>query len=47
MSKIVNGRAAITTDIALRLASAFESSAEFWLNLQHQYDIYVLSKKAA
>jgi antitoxin HigA-1 len=38
---IVAGERAITADTALRLASYFEMSAEFWLNLQTEYDLRI------
>ena len=36
---IVHGDRAITPDTALRLARYFETSPEFWLNLQLSYDL--------
>jgi addiction module HigA family antidote len=36
---IVNGQRGITADTALRLAQYFGNSAEFWLNLQQNYDL--------
>ena len=36
---ILNGRRAITADTALRLARYFGNSAQFWLDLQSQYEI--------
>jgi addiction module HigA family antidote len=39
VSSIINGRAAVTADMALRLAAAFGTDAETWLNLQTQYDL--------
>lgn len=39
VSSIVNARAAVTADMALRLATAFGTDAETWLNLQAQYDL--------
>ena len=38
VSQIVNGKRAITPDTALRLAKYFQTSPEFWLNLQ-SYDL--------
>lgn len=35
-------RRAITADTALRLSCVFRTSAEFWLNLQANYDIAML-----
>jgi antitoxin HigA-1 len=39
IGEIVHGDRAVTTDTALRLARYFETSAEFWLNLQSNYDL--------
>jgi addiction module HigA family antidote len=36
---IVKGRRGITADTALRLAQYFGNSAEFWLNLQQNYEL--------
>jgi addiction module HigA family antidote len=36
---IVRGRRSITADTALRLAQYFGNSAEFWLNLQQNYEL--------
>ena len=37
--EILKGRRAITADTALRLARFFDTSEEFWLQLQMNYDI--------
>ncbi|WP_089721894.1 HigA family addiction module antitoxin [Candidatus Entotheonella palauensis] len=39
ISKIVNGRGAVTPDMALRLSTACRTTPEFWLNLQRNYDL--------
>ena len=39
ITDILNGRRSITADTALRLARYFGNSAQFWLDLQSQYDI--------
>lgn len=44
---IVKGERAITADTALRLARFFDTSPEFWINLQSHYDLEVASRKAA
>ena len=46
VTKILNGRRAITGDTALRLAHFFGTTAEFWLNLQSLYELRVAQKKA-
>jgi antitoxin HigA-1 len=38
---IIAGERAITADTALRLASYFEMTERFWLNLQSDYDLRV------
>lgn len=39
ISEIVAGRRAITGDTALRLAAAFGTTPEFWLNLQKGWEL--------
>jgi addiction module HigA family antidote len=39
INEIVKGSRAITADTALRLGRFFKMSAQFWLNLQSQYDL--------
>jgi addiction module HigA family antidote len=39
LSAILNGRAGISPDMAIRLSLAFGTSAESWLNQQMQYDL--------
>jgi addiction module HigA family antidote len=45
ITDILNGRRAITADTALRLARYFGNSAQFWLDLQSQYDIAVVERE--
>jgi antitoxin HigA-1 len=37
--EIVHARRGISAETALRLATYFQTSAEFWLNLQTRYDL--------
>ena len=39
ISEIVNEKRGITTDTALRLATYFGTSPEFWVNLQAGYEL--------
>ena len=39
ISEIVNERRSITADTALRLARYFRMPADFWMNLQSQYEL--------
>lgn len=45
LSRVVNGRAAISADMALRLAEALGGSAESWLHMQVAYDLWHASKR--
>ena len=40
LSSILNGRAGISPEMAVRLSIAFETSAESWLNQQSQFDLW-------
>jgi antitoxin HigA-1 len=39
INEIVRERRAVTPDTALRLARYFDTTAQFWLNLQSAYDL--------
>ncbi len=41
LSRIINGRSAISADTALRLAKFFGTSPDSWMNLQSRYDLEV------
>jgi antitoxin HigA-1 len=43
ISQILQGKRAITGDTALRLGHWFQTSPQFWLNLQSAYDLRVAS----
>jgi addiction module HigA family antidote len=45
MGEIVNGRRAITSDTALRLARFLGTTPEFWVRLQARYDLEVAKDK--
>ena len=44
LSAILNGRAGISPEMALRLSKAFGTSPESWLNQQMQYDLWLTQK---
>ena len=46
VTQIIQGKRSITGDTALRFAHWFESSPEFWLNLQAQYELRLAEKMA-
>jgi antitoxin HigA-1 len=39
-SKLLNGRAGVSAEMAWRLSSALQTSAEFWMNLQQAHDLW-------
>ncbi len=41
INDIIHAKRGISADTALRLAAYFETSAEFWLNLQTRYDLKI------
>lgn len=45
LSRVVNGRAAVSADMALRLAAALGTSAESWLQMQAAHDLWHAAKK--
>lgn len=40
LSAILNGRASISPEMAIRLGKAFDTSPESWLTQQMQYDLW-------
>ncbi len=40
VNRIVNGRCAVTAEMALRLGAAFRTSPDFWMNAQKAVDLY-------
>ncbi len=45
LSAILNGRAGISPEMALRLSIAFDTSPESWMNQQTQYDLWIAKKE--
>ena len=44
LSAILNGRAGISPDMAIRLSIAFDTTAESWLHQQMQYDLWLAER---
>ena len=44
LSSILNGKAGISPEMAVRLSIAFNTSSESWLNQQTQYDLWQAEK---
>ncbi|QIK64028.1 HigA family addiction module antidote protein [Leucobacter viscericola] len=47
INEIVHGKRGISADTALRLARFFGTSAQFWLNLQTQFDLDLADDRIA
>ena len=47
INELINGKRGITTSTALRLAKYFDTSPDFWLNMQRANDIYQVLKREA
>ena len=45
LSRLLNGHAAISPEMAIRLSKFFKTSVDSWMNLQVQYDIWLAQKK--
>jgi addiction module HigA family antidote len=46
LSSIINGRQGVSPEMSLRLAAAFaNTSAEFWLKVQENFDLALARKK--
>ena len=46
VSAIVNGHKSVTPDMALRLSRAFDTTADLWLNLQKNYDLWQAANRS-
>lgn len=44
LSRVLNGKAAISADMAVRLAAALGGSPESWLHMQANYDLWRAQK---
>ena len=47
LSRVLNGKACVSPEMAVRLSKAFGSTAGFWLRLQLNYDLAQVEKNAA
>jgi addiction module HigA family antidote len=47
LNNVVNGKAGISPEMAIRLAKAFGSTAETWLRMQLAYDLAAARKDAS
>ncbi|MCA3001041.1 MAG: HigA family addiction module antidote protein [Rhodocyclaceae bacterium] len=45
LSAIINGRAGISAEMAMRLSRALGTSPDLWLGMQMQYDLWQVQQK--
>jgi addiction module HigA family antidote len=45
LSRVINGRSAVSADMALKLQDAFGVRADLWLSLQFKRNLWVASRK--
>lgn len=45
LSTILNGKAGISPEMAIRLAKAFGTTPESWMNQQSQYELWLAKKE--
>lgn len=45
LSALVNGRAGVSPEMAIRLSKAFNTTPQLWLNLQQQFDLWEVQQK--
>lgn len=45
LSRVVNGRAAVSAELAIRLAKFLGGSSESWLGMQAAYDVWHAEKQ--
>ncbi len=45
INRIVNNKTSVTAEMAIKLASTFGTSPQFWLNAQQAVDIYQATAK--
>jgi len=44
LSRIINGRAGISAEMSIRLARAFDTTPELWMNMQRNFDLWQAQK---
>lgn len=47
LSRVLNAHAAVSVDMALRLAHALDTTPDFWLGLQQAHDVWKARREGA
>lgn len=45
LSSVINGHLGISPELAVKLSAAFGNSAQFWVNLQNNYELWHAERK--
>ena len=45
INRIINNKTSISAEMAVKLASTFNTSPQFWLNAQQAVDLYIAAKR--
>lgn len=45
LSRLVNEKTGISAELSIRLSKAFNTSPDFWMNLEKQYELWQALKK--
>jgi addiction module HigA family antidote len=45
LSALINGRAGVSPEMAIRLSIAFDTTSDLWLAMQRNYDLYQAKMK--
>lgn len=45
LSSVINGHVKISPELAVKLSEAFGNSAQFWINLQNNYELWHAERK--
>ncbi|MEK6731199.1 MAG: HigA family addiction module antitoxin [Pseudomonadota bacterium] len=45
LSRLLNAHTSISPEMAMRLSKFFNTSVELWVNMQAQYDVWLIKQK--
>ena len=45
LSELMNGHTSMSIEMAVKLSEAFDTTPEFWLNLQMKYDLFTVKER--
>jgi len=46
LSELINGKSGVSPEMSIRLSKAFDTTPEFWLGLQMNYDLWKIKPRA-